>query len=205
MRQIVSTLSLIGVGLLSVGVATVAFSDSDDHHERHEREGHQRERHEHVRWLKPRADVAPVANETYREECSACHMAYQPGLLPADAWQQIMSPEGLADHYGDDAWLPDELRVELTTYLIDNSADKARRSRSRAFAVPSDGSVEGALPRISETRYFRHEHHEIPSRLVAGNPQVASFSQCNACHRGADEGVYNEHQVVIPGAGRWED
>jgi hypothetical protein len=40
---------------------------------------------------------------------------------------------------------------------------------------------------------------------VASNDDVASFSNCQACHRGADAGIYNEHQVVIPGLGRWDD
>lgn len=73
----------------------------------------------------------------------------------------------------------------------------------RAFAVGEVGA--GALPRISETRNFRNEHHEIPARMVAGNPGVGSFSNCSACHRFAAEGVYNEHLVSIPGYGRRDD
>jgi len=96
----------------------------------------------------------------------------------------------------------------LLSTLVDNAADQAKRSRSRAFAVGSRAEAASAatgLPRISETRYFRHEHHEIPERLVAGNPEVRSFSQCDACHRGAHDGVYNDDEVVIPGVGRWDD
>ena len=189
-------------GLLALGGAGLALSDSDhgryddddEGHERHERRGG---------WLAPREDVAPVTNATYAEECGACHMAYQPGLLPAAAWQQILSPEGLGDHYGDDASLPDGLRTEIAAYAEANAADAASRSRSRAFAVGDAGP--GALPRISKTRYFRNEHHEIPARMVADNPDVGSFSKCNACHQTADKGIYNEHNVRIPGVGRWED
>jgi len=32
-----------------------------------------------------------------------------------------------------------------------------------------------------------------------------SFSNRNACHQGAEAGVYNEHRVRIPGVGRWDD
>jgi hypothetical protein len=135
-------------------------------------------------------------------------MAYQPGLLPGDAWTQIMSPAGLSDHYGDDASLADDVRADITAFLLNNSADQAERSRSRAFAVSANPTASGRgtrLPRITETRYFMHEHDEIPARLVTGNPEVGSFSQCNSCHRGAAEGVFNEKQVSIPGYGRWED
>ena len=30
--------------------------------------------------------MPPVTNEAAKKECGACHMAYQPQLLPADSW-----------------------------------------------------------------------------------------------------------------------
>ena len=61
------------------------------------------------------------------------------------------------------------------------------------------------LPRITEIADFRDEHEEIPARLVTGNPDVLSFSQCNACHRRAEEGNFSEQQIDIPGHGPWQD
>jgi hypothetical protein len=152
-------------------------------------------------WFESGEDVAPVTNQVYRAECGACHFAYQPGLLPAHAWERILG--SLADHYGEDATLDATLTGDIGGYLSANAADRSRVSRSRAFDSLEDGA--GKPPRITDTRYFRHEHHEIPRRLVASNDDVASFSNCQACHRGADAGIYNEHQVVIPGLGRWDD
>jgi hypothetical protein len=191
--SLVLTTSL-AVAMLALGAAGLALGDDDDD-----------DRHEHRRssWVEPGEDVKPVVNTTYAEECGACHMAYQPGLLPSDAWQQIMAPEALADHYGDDASLAPDLRQEIAGYLTANAAELSGKSRSRAFAKGDAGT--GALPRITQTRYFRNEHHEIPARMVAGNPDVGSFSNCNACHQGAGEGVFNEHRVRIPGYGRWDD
>ena len=59
--------------------------------------------------------------------------------------------------------------------------------------------------RISETDYFRGQHHEIPAKMVVGNPDVGGFSRCEACHRGAEQGDFDEHGVRIPGYGRWDD
>jgi hypothetical protein len=192
-------LALAAAGALAIGAAGLALGDDDD------REHNEDSSHEYrgSGWIEPGEDVAPVINTSYAEECGACHMAYQPGLLPGAAWRRIMAPDALAAHYGDDASLAPALRQDLTEYLTGNAAEQANGSRSRAFAVGR--SEADGLPRITATRYFRNEHHEIPARMVSGNTQVGSFSNCNACHTGADEGVYNEHRVRIPGYGRWDD
>jgi hypothetical protein len=60
-------------------------------------------------------------------------------------------------------------------------------------------------PRITQTRYFLRKHDEVPMRLVSGNPEIGSFSNCQACHVGAAKGSFDEDDVRIPGVGRWED
>ncbi|WP_373509657.1 cytochrome C [Thiocapsa sp.] len=156
-------------------------------------------------WLTSRADVVAVANASYGEECGSCHMAYQPGLLPAQAWTQVMDPAALGDHYGDDASLTEALRAEILAYLSAHSADRASAPRSRAFAVGFDPNAGTGLPRITETPYFERKHDRVPARLVTGNRDVGSFSQCHTCHRGAAKGIYNDSQIDIPGHGPWKD
>lgn len=195
------TIILILLGIVSIASIGTVLSSS----EYGEREGDERHEREYGAWpgarFAPRADVRPVANETYTNECGACHFAYQPGLLPQQAWERIMS--SLDKHYGDDASFEPPLADEIRTYLLANAADHANPSRSRAFAA---GAAPGSgLPRITETNYFVREHYEIPRRFVDGNSEVGSFSNCQACHRSAAAGVYNEHDVRIPGVGRWDD
>jgi hypothetical protein len=152
------------------------------------------------RFARPRQDFAPVQSTLYQEECGECHFAYQPGLLPAASWQRIM--DGLADHFDENAELDQETAGELRAYLVANAADRVGTGRSPGIAR----SLQGTAPlRFTETTYFRRQHHEIPARAVQGNPEVGSFSHCDACHRGATEGSYDEHSVRIPGFGRWED
>jgi len=196
---------LITLGLLSLGGAGLAFSDDDDDDD--DRHGSHHEKH--GSWFGSRSDIAPNTNPTYTEECGSCHMAYQPGLLPAQSWAQIVNPAALANHYGDDASLSDALVLELSTYLTQNAADTSSRTRSRAFAVASSANASGSqtenLPRITQTAYFLRKHDEIPARMVIDNPDVGSFSQCNRCHQGAADGDFNEHRVKIPNFGAWED
>ena len=189
-----SVLTLLLTGTLAMGTAHLAFADDDDDDEEDERE--------ESSLFESRQALAPAVNATYSQECGSCHMAYPPGLLPPQAWAQIMTPEALANHYGDDASLSEELRTEISTFLGANAANVALQM------APSGASNAGAaasLPRITESVDFKREHDEIPARLVTGNPEVKSFSQCNACHRKAAEGNYDERWIDIPGHGPWKD
>jgi hypothetical protein len=150
--------------------------------------------------MRPREDVAPVQSAAYQQECGSCHFAYQPGLLPVASWQRLM--DGLADHFGENAELDKETAGQLRAYLVANAADRVGTGRSPGIA----NSLRGSAPlRITETTYFRRHHHEIPLRIVKDNPEIGSFSRCDACHTGATRGNYDEDGVRIPGYGHWED
>ncbi len=135
-------------------------------------------------------NIEPSQDPLYLEECGSCHMAYPRQLLPAQSWQKIMA--GLTDHFGDNAELDPQATRYLTNYLTANKRDW------------SDSAAQTPL-RITMQRYFIHEHDEIPSRFIEANDKVGSLAQCNACHRGAEQGEFDEDDVLIPGFGRWDD
>jgi hypothetical protein len=145
--------------------------------------------------------VATVSNPVYKEECGSCHMAYPPGLLPAISWEKVMA--GLADHFGDSAELDTETHRSINQFLLENSADRSPYRRSQK--ISRSINYDNAPLRITDTPYFRHQHHEIPARMVNANPEVNSLSHCDACHTGALQGSFNEHDVRIPGYGHWDD
>ena len=178
MKSILFALSTILLPALLI--LPVAWSDDDDDY------GHRT------------TGVAVVDNPLYKTECGSCHMAYPPGLLPARSWQALMNR--LEDHFGDNAELDTKTRDAIRDYLTDNSADKSDYRRSRRFAAET-----GTPLRITETSYFKHEHDEVPPRMVQDNKEVRSFSNCNACHRKAEQGSFSERDIVIPGFGRWDD
>jgi hypothetical protein len=146
-------------------------------------------------------DVAPVTDSKYQEECGTCHFAYQPGLLPVRSWQLML--DNLADHFGENAELAEADVAYLRTYLLENAAEHTRYRRAQA-QLKSIAAQDTPL-RISETLYFKRKHAEIPAHFVSGNAEVVSYSRCDACHTQAAHGSYNEHEVVIPGLGRWDD
>jgi hypothetical protein len=196
---IFSAAALVLMGAMFAGIQTALSDDEDDHHERHD------SRPGGGRWerLKRRSTgVAPAADPLYQEECGGCHMAYPPGLLPAASWHKIM--QGLEDHFGDNAELTDDAVEQLTSFLVANAADRSRYRRSRAF-MGGGANADAKVPmRITDLPYFRHEHREIP-RWIVKRTEVGSLSHCNACHRYAEQGSFNEHEIYIKGIGRWDD
>jgi hypothetical protein len=188
---------IIGGLIAATGIAAAGLVIGSQY----ERENDERGEHEgSSRYGYSRQDVTPVRHALYQEECAGCHFAYQPGLLPAASWRRLMG--SLADHFGENAELNADTGAQLLDYLVANAADRVSTGRSPGIA----NSLRGAAPlRITETVYFRRQHDEIPPRAVADNPQVGSFSRCDACHTGAGNGSYDEHAVRIPGWGRWDD
>lgn len=147
--------------------------------------------------------VAPAQDEVYVEECGACHMPYQPGLLPARSWHRLLDAKALADHFGENAELDEETRRHLLEYASAHAADASYYKRSRK--VMASLRDDQAPLRITEVPYIHDKHEEIPAALITANPKVKSLSFCNRCHRKADAGIYDDDTVVIPGHGRWDD
>ncbi len=120
---------------------------------------------------------------SYEKECGACHVAFPVGLLPAQSWQHLMA--NLPRHYGTDASLDAATANAIGVWLTAN-AGSGKRARE---APPED--------RITRGSWFVREHREVS----AATWQLAAFkspSNCAACHRGAEQGNYSEHDIRIP-------
>jgi hypothetical protein len=128
-------------------------------------------------------------------------MAYPPTMLPASSWRGMMG--SLESHFGDNAELDAVTTERIALFLTQHGAGRGKGE----YAERSWRATRGLPPplRITLTDYFRGQHHEIPAKMVAGNPEVVSFSRCEACHAGAAQADFDEHRVRIPGYGRWDD
>lgn len=146
-------------------------------------------------------EVRPVTHKGYAEECSSCHYAYPPGLLPEASWRKLLAAPALSDHFGENIEMKEALRAELLAYAVANAADHSDAKRSRKM-MSSIGDGPAPL-RITEVPYIQRKHQEIPEKLVKGNPKVNSLAQCDTCHVDAKNGNLDDDTVVIPGHGRW--
>jgi hypothetical protein len=138
--------------------------------------------------------LKPPSNEDYVAECGACHLAFPPELLTAEAWGQVMGT--LKKHFGDDVNLGSRQTKEVSGYLAANAAKTKRDEHS-----PAVGAKVGAThepPRITDTAYFKARHNEVSARYVKANPKIGSFANCQACHLGADKGSFSEADLTIP-------
>ncbi len=119
----------------------------------------------------------------YVQECGACHAPYPPALLPKESWQRLMG--SLDQHYGADASLDAAAQKSIGDWVRAH-AGSGKRART---APPED--------RITRSDWFVRKHREVP-KAAWTRPAIQSASNCGACHRGANEGDYDEDRVSIP-------
>ncbi|MBV5320746.1 MAG: diheme cytochrome c [Sulfuricurvum sp.] len=166
--------------LLAGGVYLYA---DDDEHEEHE--------HKRSAVAKPMTPQEKSTAALYTKECGACHFAYQPEFLPKSSWDKTMKT--LDSHFGTDATLDPQDHKTIQNYLASHASRYDRMT-----------GMGGAIAiRISETPNFKHEHREIPKKMVT-QADVKSFANCAACHTKAASGSYREREVRIPNYGSWE-
>lgn len=121
--------------------------------------------------------------KSYDAECASCHMAYPPGLLSEQSWQNLMG--SLTKHFGTDASIDEKDKIEITNWLKKNAA-----TRGKYVELAPDN-------RITKTSWFIRKHDEIRAD-VWKRAGVKSPANCGACHTSAAEGIFSEKYVSIP-------
>lgn len=117
------------------------------------------------------------------QECSGCHMAFAPGLLPAASWRKLMA--GLDKHFGTDAALASKDNDAITDYLMRNASNR--------------WTANTAPLRITEGEWFQVKHSARNiAPAVWQRAAVKTRSNCAACHRGAEQGDFDERGIQIP-------
>ena len=91
---------------------------------------------------------------------------------------------GLKDHFGTDATVDGPAGQEIASFVERNAGNAGKL-----------GSA-GEPPRISQTARFVRKHREIPANYWK-DPRIKSAANCEACHRGAAEGNFSEHDILI--------
>lgn len=138
--------------------------------------------------LPARADqVRPLTDPETVKACGECHMAFQPAFLPARSWTRMMGQ--LSDHFGDNASMAPDKAERIRQVLVAGAADTGG-GKAGSKALRGIGSNEVPL-RITELPRFQRKHDRISEREWK-RPEVMTKSNCVACHRGAEQGSYED-------------
>jgi hypothetical protein len=131
-------------------------------------------------------------NARYQKECGACHYAFNPGLSPASSWAGLMTD--LRDHFGEDASLDGATTRGLTVWLVSNAAETFDTESANRLRT-----VAGEEPyRITAAPYWVRKHAAIPAGVFT-RKRIGGKFNCNACHRDAASGRYDDQAIAIPG------
>jgi hypothetical protein len=130
------------------------------------------------------ATAAPTAEETFVNECGACHLAFPAGFLPKRSWQAIM--DGLSTHFGEDASLDAATAKVIADYLLADASDAIDNNSPALRGLrPEDVPM-----RITDTPYWKGVHGEVSSAAFA-RPNIKSPANCLACHGAGGNGGEN--------------
>lgn len=137
-------------------------------------------------------ELVPGVNESYQKSCGTCHFAYPPGLLPARSWLKII--DGPNAHPGGDFAMEARVKAEVKSFLVKNSAEKGHAKRAKKILA----SLGGETPvRISEIAYIKDKHRKVTPDVFA-RKTIGSRANCIACHKGAENGIFDDDDVVVP-------
>lgn len=128
----------------------------------------------------------PVRDDVVLKECTECHMAFPPSMLPARSWRAVMA--GLDNHFGENASLDAASVQHITDYLVTNAADTGGKRRGILRGL----ATEDVPLRISETPWWVRQHRGEVRPGAFEDPKVGSKANCAACHRGAERGIFED-------------
>ncbi len=159
----------------------------EDHRDSGKNEHHQKRKR-----YRNKNQCKPITNPTYKASCEGCHMPYPPEMLPAASWKKILDRSD--DHFGEQIPVDPKSKAVIVKYLSENGADRSSCKK----AVKIMESLGGKTPlRITEVPYIQKKHRKI-SPEVLNRKSIGSLSNCRACHRTAEQGIFNDKNVSIP-------
>jgi hypothetical protein len=176
---------LVGLMMITCFLSgIVALADDHNDRRKHRKDHHDREEIEDA--------VPSPKNELYLSVCGECHMAYPPGLLNAASWSALI--QGASDHFGEDVSIESAEAEDLEIYLTSGAAENVHGELARDISRDLGGRV---VTRITDIPEIRKEHHELSSSVFS-RKSIGGLSNCIACHKRADLGVFDDDEVSVP-------
>jgi hypothetical protein len=131
-----------------------------------------------IKSVDPVPERYQTGQELYLENCSGCHIAIPPEVMPTETWKQLLEkPE---NHYGQSLTNIDRItQLLIWDYL---------RTFSRSLTVKEPIPLY-----IAQSRYFKVLHPKVKL------PKTVTHETCVTCHPGASK---FDFRTLTP---EWED
>lgn len=130
----------------------------------------------------------PIENPAVKEECSACHMAFFPEMLPTKSWEKILGD--LSSHFGEDASIGADKLALIKTFHFDNAGDVLNNRGAQKWR---EGLAAGEIPeKITTAPRFKKKHgfKEFDAMMVKYDAKTPA--NCVACHKSAAQGIFED-------------
>ena len=127
-----------------------------------------------------------LSSQAWFRECSDCHLAYSPALLPARSWERMLREQDR--HFGEDLSLP-PAKIERLREAIEVAPPSWGAWKLARSAAPGESPQK-----ISELPYWRAAHRRIPVAHFSA-PHSAGRHDCEACHRDALSGIFHPRMI----------
>jgi cytochrome b len=139
---------------------------------------------------RPLPAAAALLPAAWRDECSSCHLAYPPCLLPERSWNALLAPG--ADHFGEDLALAEAARGKLQRIAATPEGAATWACWKISASVPAN-----ATPlRITATPGWREVHAALaPQSFTA--PDSAGRHDCAACHEDAPSSTFDPRRIHL--------
>ena len=132
-------------------------------------------------------------NETWRTECSDCHLAYYPVLLPARSWVELLRTQ--SNHFDEDLDLDDETLLEIQNFLVKNASES--KLNEPAHKINASTPKNETPLRVIETKYWLKKHKNIKD-IYWKDERVGNKGNCEACHLDAKQGSFEDSAMRLP-------
>jgi len=84
---------------------------------------------------------------------------------------------------------------KIKSYVVQESAENSSSERARKIVTSIPSTYTPV--RITDVPYIQKKHRKL-SKDIFKRPSIGSAANCKACHQGAEQGIYEDDDVVIP-------
>jgi cytochrome b len=141
--------------------------------------------------LHARPKPAAAIPAAWQKECSGCHFAYPPALLPLRSWERMLAEQ--ESHFGEDLSLNAASLRQLTADASVVPADPPWAAWKLSHSVPARESPQ----RITELGFWKRAHRDLPESSFKA-PISNGRLDCEACHRDAASGIFHPRMIQKP-------